>query len=377
MNKLAVMLSLVCLALAAGCPDGYAGSPVDTSESDGGLNDVHNVSDTTTRGDGSDTRPTPPDDASADGRQIDSSGTQTPDGGVSVIRRDWEASVGSVSRDVHVVRPETLTSAPTVWVFLHGCLQTGSDFAASMDAESLVRKRGVIALFPTQDRGINPQGCWRWYSQSERRATDAEPAFVAGLVDIVANRLDVTVGEAYLTGFSAGGGLASLVAGCAPNTFDGVVIHSGLEFAAADSAFEAPAVMTDPTQARDPDDAGRLAFECGSAGTKDPPLLIIHGRDDSTVNAGHAERTARQWLQTRDLRDDGRDNDSVNWIYSESTDTTIAGREVTQRTFDDTPLKMMLIGGMDHAYAGGSGTNGDPGAPDATDRAWQFFTSPR
>jgi poly(hydroxyalkanoate) depolymerase family esterase len=369
MTRLSIAASMLCLAIASGCPDGYAGSTVP-----GGDTDAAPTSDT------SDQTADSAETGLSDSGRIDTAhpdDASTPDGSHTVIRHDWEMSVGSVSREVRVVRPDDLPDRPTVWVFLHSCLQTGSEFANSIGAESLVRQRGVIALFPTQDRIVNPQGCWRWYSQSQRQPQDSEPAFVAGLVDAAATRLDVNPGASYLAGLSAGGGLASLTAGCQPDTFDGVMIHSGLEFAAADAAFEAPGVMTSPTQARDPADAGRLAYECGSAGDSDIPILIVHGRDDRTVDPGHAERTARQFLHTRDLRDDGQNNDSKSWTSSDTTNTTMSGRQVTVRTFEDTPLKMLLISDTGHAYAGASGDYGDPDAPDATAEAWQFFLSGR
>lgn len=362
----------VLFALIAGCTDGYVGGesnpltdastdadPIDASDaaSDADTNDTAGED---ARGDVSDAT-----DTTADSR--------APDVERSVSSNSWEVTVDDVTRDVYAVVPDPIPDRPTAWVFLHGCTQDGEDLAESIAAEQLARDSGVVALFPSQELTINPQGCWRWYSENERQPTDSEVAFMAETVDAAADRLEFDPGRRYLTGFSAGGGLAANTAGCRPAAFDGIVVHSGTEFAAADSALSAATVLTSPSQARDPDDAGQLAFECGDPGTTDVPMLIIHGLDDTTVDPDHAERTARQVLQTRDLRDNGTDDDSISWTDADSTDRQLSGRNVTIRNFDGTPLRLMTIEGLDHAYSGATGLYGDPDAPNATDYSRQFF----
>jgi len=351
-------------ALVAGCTDGYVGgqsnpltdastdAAADAEPNDTGGNDATGeVSDAT--------------DTTADSR--------TPDVNRSVRSESWEVTVDDVTRDVYAVFPDPIPDAPTAWVFLHGCTQDGEDLADSIAAEQLAKDSGIVTLFPSQELAINPQGCWRWYSENERQPTDSEVAFVAETVDAAADRLGFDPGRRYLTGFSAGGGLAANTAGCRPAAFDGIVVHSGTEFAAVDSALSAATVLTSPSQARDPDDAGQLAVECGDPGTTDVPMLVIHGLDDTTVAPDHAERTARQVLQTRDLRDNGMDDDSLSWTDADSTDRQLSGREVIIRNFAGTPLRLMTIEGLDHAYSGATGIYGDPGAPNATDYSRQFF----
>ena len=46
---------------------------------------------------------------------------------------------------------------------LHGCTQDAASFAAATRMNETADRHGFIAVYPQQDRGDNPQGCWNWF----------------------------------------------------------------------------------------------------------------------------------------------------------------------------------------------------------------------
>jgi len=90
------------------------------------------------------------------------------------------------ARGYHLFRPADLQLAPgeklPLMVMLHGCGQTGRDFAASTRMNALAVRQRFLVLYPEQDRLAHPQGCWNWYERRSGKA-DAEAATLMAAVD--------------------------------------------------------------------------------------------------------------------------------------------------------------------------------------------------
>jgi len=111
---------------------------------------------------------------------------------------DWLGGIAfgpAGARRFHLFRPspspagEARTTTPAqqrmpLLVMLHGCGQSGRDFAASTRMNRLAVREGFMVLYPEQDRLANPQGCWNWYDARSGKA-NAEAATLMAAIDQV------------------------------------------------------------------------------------------------------------------------------------------------------------------------------------------------
>ena len=103
-------------------------------------------------------------------------------------------------------------------VMLHGCGQTGRDFAASTRMNRLAAREGFMVLYPDQDRLANAQGCWNWYDARSGKAA-AEAATLMAAIDQASLLYPVDRERVAVAGLSAGhGGVAGLAL---PDPFQG------------------------------------------------------------------------------------------------------------------------------------------------------------
>lgn len=275
-------------------------------------------------------------------------------------------------------RPEGLV------VMLHGCTQDAADFAVGTGMDGAAAAAGWAALYPEQDPAAHPQTCWRWFDADQRRRETGEAALVADLAARVASQRLPADGPVWLAGISAGAGMALNVLALRPDLFEGVGLHSGVPYGAADHQAEGLALMAgrgpgSEALARRLHDA--LAAEAAPDVDRLPPLVVFHGTDDEAVDPGNARRILESWHAAaamltsgaaaeddlpalpdpagRESGEEGRPFERLRWPAD-------AGRG---------PMELWRVEGLGHAWSGGSpeGSYADPEGPSATRALVRFF----
>jgi poly(hydroxyalkanoate) depolymerase family esterase len=250
-------------------------------------------------------------------------------------------------------------------VMLHGCGQTGRDFAVSTRMNRLAARERFLVLYPEQDRLANAQGCWNWYDRRSGKA-DAEAATLMAAVDQVQMLYPVDRERMAIAGLSAGASMAALLATRYPVRFKALAMHSGVAPGAAKSPATALGAMRGQHVPPMPATAVGKAMGAAAAFTTLPPLLILHGDADTVVSASNAGSTAEVWAMatgarpgtTRVLQRGKRHAMRI-------TDYTRRGRAV---------VTLCEIAGLGHAWSGGlpSMLFTDAAGPDATKLVWAF-----
>lgn len=273
---------------------------------------------------------------------------------------------------------EDADSVPLL-VFLHGCNQTPRSFAAETRGNVLAEQETCVAVYPDQSGAANPAECWTWYDDAHTTRGRGEAALVAGLTRQVVIEHDVNSDRVYVAGLSAGGAMASNVAVAYPDLFAALCVHSGLEYDAADSMFEALQAMRQGGP--DPQAKGEAAFEAMGEHSRTLPTIVFHGTNDFIVSPVNAEQVVEQTTQMNDLADTGADDDSVDHVADRTVPGHASGRRFVRSEYHDgdgDPLVVRyLVEGMGHAWSGGAedGQFTDPNGPDATGLMWDFFDS--
>ena len=254
--------------------------------------------------------------------------------------------------------PAQLGPLPLV-VMLHGCTQTGADFAAGTRMNDLADELGFIVAYPEQSRKANAQKCWNWFRSSDQGRTAGEPSMIAGLTrEIIAN-YSVDETRVYVAGLSAGGAAASIMAANFPELYAAAGIHSGL---ACGSATDMPGAFSAMK--------GSGKKSRSNRSQQYVPLITFHGDRDSTVHPDNSEQIHAAWASSPAIKDLKRE--------------VTVGKSAGGRAFHKTALsdergrsmaESWSVSGAGHAWSGGSpaGSYTDQSGPDASREMMRFF----
>ncbi len=253
-------------------------------------------------------------------------------------------------------------TAPLV-VALHGCTQTASDFAAGTRFDSVAERAGAYVVYPEQSVLRNGNRCWNWFEAANQHRDGAEPAAILALVDDLCSRLPIDRERVFLTGLSAGGAMAAILAEQAPDVFAavgivaGVRLHASHDLASASAAMHGHVALFSEGPVRS-DLRGPGRFRRLRA-------TVWTGANDRTVDPSNATALARQFLGLLALphadeeREDSGAAEIARW------------RDGSGRV----RVECWSVRRMGHAWSGGSfrGSHTYPAGPSASDAMMRFF----
>jgi poly(hydroxyalkanoate) depolymerase family esterase len=297
--------------------------------------------------------------------------------------RERTSSCGQSARltPVHVPRElDRATPAPLVCM-LHGCTQDPASFAAATLMNEAADRHGFVVVYPGQNRGANPQGCWNWFLPEHQRRDVGEPAAIAGIVrDLIEMDAQCTLdpGRVFVAGLSSGGAMAAILAACYPDLFAAVAVHSGLAYNSATSVRSAFDVMA--RGAGDADAQGRAARAAMGGHARPVPSIVIQGNADHTVTSANAINVLRQSMTANHLAaPEACDHDVANPTNSWRGHAD-RGHSYTQSRWTDSQgvlmHELLEIDGLGHAWSGGAAGRSytDPQGPSATEAICTFFS---
>ncbi|HSW04614.1 alpha/beta hydrolase family esterase [Aquabacterium sp.] len=259
-------------------------------------------------------------------------------------------------------------------VMLHGCGQDAKGFALSTRMNSLATRERFLVLYPEQDRLANAQGCWNWFDTRSGRAY-AEATLILAAIDQVCLLYPADRQRVALVGLSAGASMAALLATRHPQRFKAVVMHSGVPPGSAHSPMSALRAMHGHQRAAlapvsrpllQPAPQPLLQTATPGEGSAWPPLLVIHGADDTVVSASNGVTAAKVWADATGARAiKSRVVQRGRRHAMTLTDFKRKGRTV---------VTLAEVGRLGHAWSGGALKQpfSDALGPDATRMAWAF-----
>jgi poly(hydroxyalkanoate) depolymerase family esterase len=262
------------------------------------------------------------------------------------------------------------SSVPLV-VALHGCTETADGFRQLTRWDQLAEAKGFIVVFPQQSKANNNLLCWNWFQAPHMQRGSGEPSLIAGITRWVQQNYSIEAHRTYVSGFSAGGAMSSVMAATYPDLFAAAGIESGCEYAA--TATCAGYKSSDPAQ------AGQQAATAMGPYRRAMPVILFQGDQDQIVPPANADQIVEQWKTTDDLADDGAKNGSMSTFPKTTFGQVKNGRSYTVKSYSDGHknelIQYWLVRGMGHAWSGGCDCEqyAEPSGPDATGAMYAFF----
>jgi poly(hydroxyalkanoate) depolymerase family esterase len=294
--------------------------------------------------------------------------TKTAPRATAASQGDWIAGVATGpagARRFHLHIPPGLALRPReklpLLLMLHGCDQTGLEFAQSTRMGKLAARERFLVLYPEQDRFANAQGCWNWFQQRNGMA-NAEAATLLAAVVQVAQSYPIDVARVAVAGLSAGGSMAALMGARFAAHFAAVIVHSGVTPGTADSALSALAAMGGHRTGHLPTPHASTISNAAPL----PPLLVLQGTSDHVVSPRNGLAMAQLWAQALGAKASAATSQQRGKRYPmQVTPFKRQGRTV---------VELRDIVGLGHAWSRGGAklAYSDPAGPDASALTWAF-----
>ncbi len=276
--------------------------------------------------------------------------------GAEYLSRSFACAAGERSYKLYVPRREYRGRRP-LFVMLHGGTQDADDFAAGTRMNGLAEEHGFLVLYPSQSKNANASLCWNWFRPEDQVRGHGEPSIIAGMTEHVVSQYDIDPRNVFVSGLSAGGAMAVVMAMNYPDLYAGAGIHSGLAYRSATNVASAFSAMRgDPQQRGCQREMPEHRMRCRS--------IIFHGDADRIVNVSNAARIVAAG------KDDTLEHQEIHPPGKRPYSRTIA-RDGTGAVVREE----WLIRGCGHAWSGGSanGSFTDPEGPDASRELTRFF----
>ena len=233
------------------------------------------------------------------------------------------------------------TGAPLV-VALHGCTQTANDYYTDSGWAKYADLWGFAVVFPQTDSTNNPLSCFSWFDSSKDTRGAGEAASVVQMVDYAEAHTGSDSGRVFVTGLSAGAGMAADLLADYPDVFAGGSVDSGLPAQCATSEAAAsgcqdgsqnltPAQWGDKVRASDPGYGGPW-----------PKVAIWQGSSDYTVYPVNSTELRDQWTDVWGI---GQTPSSTQTLTGGTTE------EIYDDASGDPAVELYTISGMGHGLA--------------------------
>lgn len=212
--------------------------------------------------------------------------------------RGFGSNPGDLRMMAHM--PAGLPAGAPLVVALHGCTQTAAGYDDGAGWSRMADRHGFAVLLPDQMRGNNPNTCFNWFQPGDTTRGSGEAESIRqGIAHMVATH-SLNPARVYISGLSAGGGMAAAMLATYPEVFAGGAIIAGLPYGAARTMPEAFEAMGGRRQ-HTPREWGDLVRAASPHRGPWPRVQVWQGDADTTVRPGNAAELVKQWTDVLGL----------------------------------------------------------------------------
>jgi poly(hydroxyalkanoate) depolymerase family esterase len=303
-------------------------------------------------------------------------------------------------------------------VVLHGCTQQGPDVAyiSQFDAEPAgsevtdaeAAAEHFLIVYPNQAAYTmtgpttfdgNGSFCWDWFLPQGQNRGAGEPALIAGITRSVISNMNVDRSRVDVIGVSAGGATADIMAATYPDIYAAAGIVAGCEYKGL-PCLSSPSAVPPQVSGQE---AYQASTDAGGSHARVVPFIVENGDADTVVPVANAFEVVQQSQIANDYAEHGgvlqntvpsQFCSDTQVVPNPAVDNSVSPPvvfnvyDVYTYTLDGSPCagtatgQLWIVHGEEHAWPGGPNLNGtqssaqiytNPGGPDFTDAAYQFF----
>lgn len=280
---------------------------------------------------------------------------------------DFGENPGDLAAYVFV--PENLVEGHSLVVALHGCGQSAKEFAEQSGWNDLARQYGFVVLYPEQKATNNIQRCFNWFNPEDINYKSGEAASIQHMLEFVQEKYEVGATETFVSGFSAGGAMTTVMLAVYPELFAGGAPVAGIPYRAATDLGTALSAMQGGVDLQPQDWGDRVREQRSAFASAYPRILILQGEADGIVQPKNAAETVEQWANLHGMNP--ADLASVDLVpladYPQVSAFSLGPDQ--QRPL----VSYYQVTAMEHAYPIDPGEEEDQGGspgPFATDVDW-------
>ncbi len=245
------------------------------------------------------------------------------------------------------------SNAPLVLV-MHGCTQDANSYANESDWNSLADEYKFYIIYAEQPSANNSSKCFNWFENGDTNRGFGEAASLKSMVDYMKSNYSVDNNRVYVTGFSAGGAMTTVMLATYPEVFDAGAVMSGLPHDVANGSTQAFQAMFGNVNLS-PSQLGNKVRNASSHTGPWPTVSIFHGTSDYTVYYMNENEVMEQWTNVHGIDQSPEVNDPAY----------LGNSTVTKKEYHDGSGNPLVISysfdAMGHTIAIDPGTGANQG----------------
>lgn len=212
-------------------------------------------------------------------------------------------------------------------VMIHGCAQTPQDVDVETGWIQMADTHKFALVFP-QTTFVDPAGqlpCYRSYDQAQNRRGVGEALSIKQMTDWMRRNHSIDRERVFVTGFSSGAHMTSVMMASYPDVFaaGGIVAGHPYRCAATYNEFVLCNVLASSKTAQQWGDLVRSAYP-GYRGSY-PRVSIWHGTSDLVVRESNAAELVKQWTNANAIDQTADEfsylNGYLRYVYKSNTGT--------------------------------------------------------
>lgn len=197
--------------------------------------------------------------------------------------------------NMYLYVPSNMPASAPVVVAMHGCTQNATQFATETGWSTLAEQYKFYVIYPEQLSANNSSKCFNWFESGDITKGQGECRSIKSMFDYVGANYSIDASRVFVTGFSAGGGMTTVMLATYPEVFKSGAVMAGLPYKAGIGSTAAFSAMS-PGVNKTPQEWGNLVRGQNSSYTGPwPTVAVFHGTSDFTVKNMNLIEVMEQW----------------------------------------------------------------------------------
>ncbi|MFI5755477.1 PHB depolymerase family esterase [Streptomyces sp. NPDC051569] len=251
---------------------------------------------------------------------------------------------------MYVYKPANLPAGAPLVVAMHGCTQTANDYHTNSGWQKFADQWGFAVVYPQTSASNNALSCFAWFDSAKDTRGRGEAASVVQMVTYAESQYGSDSHRVFVTGLSAGAGMAADLLADYPDVFAGGSIASGLPAQCATSQAAASSCQTSSQNLTPAQWGDKVRNSYPGYTGPWPRVAIWQGASDYTVYPVNSTELRDQWT-------------NVWGIGQTASSTRTLTGNTTESLYNDATGKpavaLYSIAGMGHGLAVNPGSGAD------------------